>query len=298
MEQEKLFFSIIIPTYNRAEALKACLTSLSHLDYPRDRFEVIIVDDGSKKPLGPVIDSFSDPLDIILVRQENAGPAAARNTGAGQARGDILAFTDDDCAPAYDWLKTLAAYFGKTRDNAVGGKTINVLSGNLYAVGSQMLIDYLYAYYNADSDRASFLTSNNLALPTEHFRSMGGFKTIFPRAAGEDREFCAHWLHRGYGMVYAPEIRVRHAHNMTFTGFWRQHFNYGRGAFRFHQMRSLYSQKHKKREPLSFYANLMLYPFSQPWSRITPFIGMLFFITQLANSAGYFWEQRKTGHET
>jgi len=76
------FFSIIVPTYARLRQLTACMQALANLDYPRDRFEVIVVDDGSETPPEAAVLSFRNRLDVTLVQQAHAGPAVARNTGA------------------------------------------------------------------------------------------------------------------------------------------------------------------------------------------------------------------------
>ena len=96
------FFSIVVPTYQRPVQLAACLQALSRLDYARERFEVIVVDDGSPTPPKAVVESLRDRLQLTLHLQRHAGPAAARNAGAMRARGKYLAFTDDDCLPAAD----------------------------------------------------------------------------------------------------------------------------------------------------------------------------------------------------
>ena len=114
MEYGHPTFSIIIPTYQRPTQLAVCLRSLTGLNYPRERFEVIVVDDGSTTPLDAVVASVRDSLNVMLTRQDNGGPAAARNTGAARARGTFLAFTDDDCTPTPDWLHTLGARFAMT----------------------------------------------------------------------------------------------------------------------------------------------------------------------------------------
>lgn len=248
-----------------------------------------MVDDGGAIPLDKRMAGFHDQIELKLVRQKNAGPANARNTGATHAKGEFLAFTDDDCAPATDWLQRLEACCVRNPDSAIGGKTINALPDDPYATASQLLMTYLYTYYNR-SGYARFLASNNLAMPAQRFHAAGGFDDSFPRAAGEDREFCERWLQHGFQMNYAPEVRIYHAHEFTFRKFWRQHFNYGRGAFHYHHICS-WRRKHNGREPLSFYMNLLRYPFSRPWKRRTPFLGILFMVTQLANTAGYFWEQ-------
>ena len=283
-------FSIIIPTYVRPEQLGACLQSLACLDYPRDYFEVIVADDGSEAPPEAVVAAFRDRFDVTLTTQPHAGPAAARNTGAAGAKGEILAFTDDDCAPAPDWLQTLAARFAAAPDHAIGGRTLNVLSDNMYSTASQLLIEYLYAYYNADHKPASFFTSNNLALPTASFYAIGGFDSSFPRAGAEDRDLCDRWLQHGYRMTYAPEARIYHSHALTLRTFCRQHFNYGRGALCFHHLRARRGSGRFKVEPVSFYLNLLRYPYSQMRDRRLCLLALLLAVSQTANAAGFFWE--------
>ena len=146
MKQEHPFISIVIPTYNRPEQLAVCLRACSRLEYPHDRFEVIVVDDGGVMPLDEVINEFRGLLTLKLLQQQNAGPAAARNKGAAEARGEFLAFTDQDCAPASNWLEALAAQFVASPDCAVGGQTRNALMHNLYSTASQLLVSYLVAY--------------------------------------------------------------------------------------------------------------------------------------------------------
>ncbi len=299
MEQKKPLFSIIIPTYNRPERLTTCLESLLRLDYPHADFEVIVVDDGSQLPLEPVVAPFQKQFNLSLLRQNNAGPAKARNTGAAQAQGKFLAFTDDDCTPAPDWLTNLAARFTTADDSMIGGRTINALPENLYSTASQVLIDYLYEYYNTGSNPVNFFASNNLALPANHFHTLGGFDTSFPLAAGEDRELCDRWLHQGYKMIYAPEVHVYHAHKLTLSTFWRQHFNYGRGAFCFHTRRSQRTTGGIKVEPLTFYFNLLTYPLLQTSSQPGILIAVFLIVSQVANVAGFFWERlNKSGVES
>ncbi len=231
------FFSIIIPTYNRQDQLFVSLEALAGLNYPRDRFEVIVVDDGSHTSLEGIVDSVRDRLDARLLRQPNSGPAAARNKGAAQARGEYLAFIDDDCYPAPDWLNELADGFARRPDHAIGGRTLNGLDRNPFSAFSQMIIDETYRYYNDNPELASFFASNNLAVPAEAFRAVGCFDSNF--LVSEDREFCDRWLHLARRMIYAPRAIVYHANNLSFFSFCRQHFNYGRGAFRFYRARAL-----------------------------------------------------------
>ena len=285
------FISIVIPTYNRPEKLKECLESLTELEYSRDSYEVIVVDDGSKISLESVVENFNNQIEITLLKQKNAGPATARNTGAKQAKGEFLAFTDDDCKPAPDWLNQIAACFAKKPDCLIGGKTINILSENPFSTASQELINYLYSYYNRDPEQATFFASNNIAISKERFQKIGGFDTTYPRAAAEDREFCDRWLQYGNQMIYVPEVNVYHAHKLTLSSYWKQHFFYGRGAFCFHQVRAKRAHREIKVEPISFYLNLLKYPLSQNISQPKLLLSTLLFISQVAGVVGFLWER-------
>jgi GT2 family glycosyltransferase len=281
-------FTIVVPTYERPRQLACCLAALAGQDYPRDRFEVIVVDDQSRRAPEAVVGGFRDRLDVALVVQRQAGPATARNTGAGLARGDYLAFTDDDCAPEGDWLRRLGERFAAVPHQAVGGRTINRLPHNPYSAASQVLVDYLYGYFQ--SRRGRFFTSNNLAVPRSAFRSIGGFDAGNPLAAGEDREFCVRWTNHGFPLLYAPEAIVHHAHALDFRRFCRQHFTYGRGAYYFRETISRGGHGQVELEPLAFYSALLRYPLARGHDVRAVSLSLLLFVSQLANALGFLYE--------
>ena len=288
MSQPPLF-TIIVPTYRRPAQLADCLKALAALDFPTNKFEVIIVDDG-----GGTLDETFNPLrehglQWTLREQPNAGPAAARNLGAAHAKGRYLAFTDDDCQPARDWLTHLAAGFAAQPRAMLGGQTINALTGNIYAAASQLLVDFLYDYYNCRDNQPAFFTSNNFAVAAAQFHELGGFDTRYPRAAGEDRAFCEAWRRAGYSLVLLPQMRLAHAHAMGARGFWRQHFNYGRAAFHFHRHNQNVGGKGVKSEPLAFYWQIISYPLRGKVAKAFRLSGLLF-LAQAANALGYFRE--------
>ncbi|MEG3864085.1 glycosyltransferase [Microcoleus sp. herbarium12] len=288
--QTKTVFSIIVPTYNRPEKLAACLQSFVALEYPRDRFQVIVVNDSTEISVETAISPLKNQLNILLLAQPNSGPATARNNGASAAAGKFLVFTDDDCTVAADWLQNLEKRFVETPDCLIGGRTVNALPDNIYSTASQQLIDYLYSYYNAIGDRAQFFTSNNFGIAAEAFAKIGGFDTTFALAAGEDREFCFRWLNSGGRAIYAPEVIVAHSHALTLRKFWQQQFNYGRGAFLFGEIISKTGQAGKRQHP-SFYLNLLIYPFSQGSGIQRLLIAALFLVSQAGIAAGLFWEK-------
>jgi glycosyltransferase involved in cell wall biosynthesis len=285
------FFSIIVPTYKRPNPLRMCLEALARLDYPRQHFEVIVVDDGSPIPPKAVVAHFDSQLDLTLLTQPNAGPAAARNAGASQAKGEFLAFTDDDCTPAPDWLRSLA--FRLEPATAVGGCTRNAFPDNLYSSASQMLIDYFYRCKNPVLHDANFLASNNMALSKAQFLAIGGFDTTFRSAGGEDREFCERFLRAGLQMVYIPEAVVYHKRLLTFRTFWWQHFNYGRGSSHFRRINRLRKQERIHLEPISFYWNLLRYPLSQTSGWRAFQLVALQLVSQIATVGGFIWEREQ-----
>jgi GT2 family glycosyltransferase len=290
MRVRQPFFSIIIPTYNRTELLVSCLQSLTYVDYPQDSLEVIVVDDGSETPPEAIIAQFRNQLPVKLLKQPNAGPSAARNLGSEHAKGDILAFTDDDCIIAPDWLHVLSNRFADTPASMIGGKTINNVPHNPYSATSQIIIDVVYRHYNSDYDHAKFVASNNLAVTANLFKRIGGFDSTF--RFSEDRELCCRWLNHGYQIIYLPEALVYHNKALTLHSFWRQHFNYGRGAYRFHQKRINHKWGNFQTE-FKFHLNFrnwLLTPFSQVKGTQSVLIALLMVSWQTANVSGFFWE--------
>ncbi len=222
--------SIVVATRDRPGPLAECLRALAALERPGD-LEVVVVDDGGSEPIERALEAAADGLAVRVVRIEPAGPAAARNAGAAAAVGELLAFTDDDCAPEPEWLAALAARHAADPGAAVGGRTVNALPEDPYASAAQLIVDCVYEHYDADPARARFLASNNLLVPAARFRELGGFDESIRRPGGEDRDLCERWTERGWPMAWESRAVVRHAHALGFAGFARQQFAYGRGAF-------------------------------------------------------------------
>ncbi len=280
---------MIVPTFNRARALHTCLSALARVSYPREQFEVILIDDGSHSILDvpTVASAFEVQLDIKLIRQSNVGPAAARNAGTSAARHEFLAFTDDDCAPRADWLENLAKVLNRCPDALVGGQRINALPHNPYAVASQTIIDVVFAHFNRDAERATFFPSDNLAMRRQRLVEIGGFNSSFRWS--EDRDLCDRWSARGWPLIRVDGAIVEHAHTMGLGGFVGQHFGYGRGAWRFHQTRARRGRGQFEVEG-SFYLECFREPFRvYPKHRAIP-LAVLLGIWQLANAAGFLYE--------
>jgi glycosyltransferase involved in cell wall biosynthesis len=283
-------FSVVVPTYNRRDNLMRLLESISETTFPTGQYEVIVVDDGSNCPLASLSESSSDRRNITVIRQEHSGPAAARNYGASVARGTYIVFIDDDCTVPADWFQNLTTQFSETPTSVVTGRTVNALGSNTFSTTSQMLIEYLYKYFNSGRGSARFFTCNNLALPTSLFRELGGFDVDFTHAAGEDRDLCDRLLHGNRRIVYSSRVEVRHSHHLALPGFLRQHFTYGRGAFLFHRKRTARNRSGIGIEPLLFYTGMLRYPWSRKGGAEALRLSFLLAVTQVVNAAGMAWE--------
>ena len=218
MVEAPTFFSVIIPTHNRLQALETCLAALATLEYPHEAFEVLVIDDGSAKPVEQAMRCWTSRLPLRVLRQDNAGPASARNRGGAHARGDWLVFLDDDCAPLPNWLRAFSGA-RPNQEEMLGGGTINALPRNRCAEASTVLVDYVCEYFLKASSPMRFLPSNNLVVSTKRFQELGGFDMSFPLAGGEDREFCYRWLQSGGRLRRAPNAVVEHAHRLNPSSF-------------------------------------------------------------------------------
>jgi glycosyltransferase involved in cell wall biosynthesis len=274
--------SVVVPTYRRPERIVACVDALAAMTPPEGGFEVVVVDDGSPDPVAPHLERFHDQLDLTVIRQGNAGPATARNTGAETARGRVLAFTDDDCRPHAGWGAALVAACGPGL--LVGGRTVD-RAGGPFARASQVLIDHLYDHFGTEREGA-FFASNNLAVDRAGFLAAGGFDTSFPKPGGEDRELGDRWAALGHRHRYVPGAVVDHHHAMGWREFWRQHRTYGEGAHAYHRTRAPRVGHGPRPEPLSFYVRLVTRPLRvgtpQPWRTAA-----LLVVSQVANTVGY-----------
>jgi glycosyltransferase involved in cell wall biosynthesis len=227
--------SVVVPTKGRPRYLERCLHALAGADYPRDRFEVVIANDGGGTEVERIVSSAGDRLAVELVEPERTGPSAARNAGAMSSRGEFIAFTDDDCEPAPRWLTALERALERNPGAAVGGETLNGAPHNKAAVASQLVVEAVHAHFNRDPAAPRFFASFNVAFPAQPFRALGGFDERLRYA--EDREMCERWLGAGHRFTHAPGALVHHMRTLTLREFWGQHYGYGRGAWGFRRAR-------------------------------------------------------------
>jgi len=288
-------FSVIIPTYGRPDQLRNCLDTLVEVDPPDGGFEVVIVDDGTPEPLEPQLRPWLDRLQLTVLRQENSGPGPARNLGLAAARGQFIAFTDDDCLIDPGWLRAFESAFLHQPRAMLGGRT-HQQPGDPYSETNQLIFNAVHRFFNESGQGVRFFPSNNLAVSAAMLRQVGGFDPRFFPHASEDRELCDRWLHLGHDLTYVPEAYLIHARPASLRKYWRQHFTYGRGALHYHRLRAERGSG-RLRDDAVFHRRLpalLREPLGQlPFHKRTVAL-VLLGVWQLANATGYFKERLTT----
>ena len=190
--------TVVIPTHNRPAGLRAAMAALRAQTLPRDRFEVVVVDDGSSPPAAVDVED----LGVRVLRHDRPrGPAAARNTGWRAARAQLVAFTDDDCRPAPGWLSALL-------DAAVGDRV--VVQGRVEPRPDQRdVLGPLSHTLDVGGPNRLFVTAN-VAYPRGLLEAIGGFDEWFRRACGEDVELGARATKAGAEVRFAEAALVHH----------------------------------------------------------------------------------------
>jgi GT2 family glycosyltransferase len=284
-------FSIVIATSDRPFQLKRCMAAINRLQFARDLFEVVVVFDGGTATPESDLQKTLGAVSLRTRTQANQGPSAARNAGAAVATGKYLAFIDDDCIPAPDWLTRLSEAVARHPTAMIGGATINALVGNVYSEASQAVIEYVYGYYNdTHAERRMFFASNNMTVPRASFLAAGGFDEIF--RAAEDREFCARWQSTGGICRFAPDVVMHHAHDLGLLSLVRQHFRYGRGAFPYWKKEADKTARGLRVEPPRFYTGIIRFPFATGKRRPLTMC-VLMILAQIANAAGFGCESAR-----
>lgn len=212
--------SVVVCTYDGAATLRECLAGVQALRYPR--FEVLLVNDGSTDNSAAI----GAELGVRVLSSPNRGLSSARNTGMEAARGEIVAYLDDDAYPDPDWLTYLAATFASTDFSAVGGPNVPPVdeTGVAACVGNSPGGP---AHVLVSDTEAEHLPGCNMAFRRTALRSIGGFDPQF-RVAGDDVDICWRLREAGMTLGFHPAAVVWHRRRATVRRFWGQQRGYGR----------------------------------------------------------------------
>lgn len=283
--------SVVILTFDRPAALRRCLDSLVAQSMSSSTFEVVVVD-VSARPAQAIVAEYAGLLSIVHVVVPNAGVAANRNVGAARARGDVLAFLDDDCRADRDWLARLTEAVTAAPRVLAAAAVVHDTPATAVAAAGQVITEGVDAFFNPPHAPPRFLPGLNWALDRRTYLALGGCDASYGRLAAEDREFVDRWRMTGGVLMLCRATHVHHDHRSTLRGFLRQYFNYGRGAWRYHRQRRARASG-RLRDDLRLHIGLPAYlgtPLARlPWRTRLAVLALLI-AWQLANAAGFVWQ--------
>jgi glycosyltransferase involved in cell wall biosynthesis len=220
--------TVAIPTYNRADFLRQTLAGLALQNYPRDQFEILVIDNNSRDGTRAVVESFANarpaPRHVLELQQ---GLDYARNRAIAEAQGGIIVFGDDDILMEPDWLAQLTAPFAadtNAKIGAVGGEVIPVFPDGLPPWVAEW---HGPLAFRADAGALSarqIPMGANLAFPKWAFEKLGVFHTALDRAAGNyfsggDSEMIRRVRQAGFEVWFAPRAAVKHQMPASRTTF-------------------------------------------------------------------------------
>jgi len=233
--------SIVIPTLNRARYLDGCLGSLADLDYPKNSYEVVVVDGGSTDDTPKIVNNYEAKFSSLkfLIERKN-GSSAARNLGFHNVENQYVALTDDDALVGTDWLKNLMSK--AERHKVLVGKVVSHATGKVqygsrrstFIGGSVRLPLFLKRYANSGC-------TCNMLVPKNVWLKVGGFDEELI-AAFDDSSFCLRALQNGYHVQFADDAAVFHRRELTRPERFSSHIMY-----RTYGMLKIYSDSFAKR---------------------------------------------------
>lgn len=223
------FISIVIPVYNNGWYLVKAIESIFRQSYPKDRFEVIVVDDGSTDHTKECVERLQrsgfDSLRYFY--QENKGPSAARNLGIRNSLGDIIVFTDSDCIVSESWLGEITSGYDNDRVAGIGG-SINTIPDNSI-VSRYCAFTKMKNKPKIDETGIVYLITANASFSKSCLDSINGFDERYTFPGGEDYDLCCRLRRMDYYFKYNSRAVVYGHHKKNIKELIGAYFNYGKG---------------------------------------------------------------------
>ena len=222
-----MFFSIIIPLYNRPQEIDELLSTLCEQTYTQ--FEVLVIEDGSVQDAKSIVDSYVNRLDIKYFFKPNEGQGFARNFGFERAKGDYFVIFDSDCLIPEDYLEIVKNYLFEHQLDAYGGpdaahqsftpvqKAISYAMTSLFTTGG--------IRGNKKHIGQFHPRSFNMGVSRKVWEKVGGF--ILTRL-GEDIEYSIRIHENGFKIGLIPDAKVYHKRRTSFAQFYKQLHFFGR----------------------------------------------------------------------
>lgn len=224
-EYEVPFVSVIIPVKNRPEDIRDCLQSIFAVRWPKEKIEVLVVDDGSDDETPRVAESLGAH---VIRRKTSGGPSAARNAGVAQARGEVLAFIDSDCTVDRTWLLELVPYLMAPGIGALGGFVASYYHQSpldRYEEAMSSLSMGKRLLYEADTEGNFYVPTCNMLVRKTVYDAVGRLNPEMH--LGEDVDLCWRIRGAGQGLLYIPRGRAWHKHRNALRQMLRRRLQYG-----------------------------------------------------------------------
>ncbi len=237
------FVSVIIPVFNDAEPLKTCLEALENQTYPKDLYEVIVVDNGSDaaQDIRGVVSRFSQARTI-----DESFPSsyAARNKGLTQAKGEIIAFTDADCIPASTWIENGVKNLLQVPNCGLVAGKIEVFFKNPQRPTPVELYESIAAFPQKQwLKNRRFGATANIFTSRAVIENVGGFNKQL-KSSG-DVEWGRRVFDRGYQQVYAEDVCVRHPARHSFKELYKKTIRLAGGSYDLQTLQNPYRVQQK-----------------------------------------------------
>jgi len=219
--------SVCVPVYNASATILVFLEAIAK-QQTNYAYEVVLVDDGSTDHTSDLCFQWKElhkDFPLTVVRQENAGPASARNRAATEAKGDILCFTDSDCKPMPDWLEVSASALASHPEAGAVGGTYDIANPQSELARA---IHYEILWRHAGMGVfIRFAGSYNLSVRRKVFEALGGFSTKYRAASAEDNDFSYRLLKAGWKIVFEPKSKVAHHHTEQLPKYLKEQYRHG-----------------------------------------------------------------------
>jgi glycosyltransferase involved in cell wall biosynthesis len=217
--------TVVVPVFNRAETISACLDSLLRSAYPEDHLQIVAVDNGSTDASREIIQGVVDahPLRVRLIQEAKRGPSAARNAGIRDCTTEIVAFTDSDCVVDSGWLSALVGPLADPAIGATGGRILAFPNDGAIAQFGERIHDHQRAM---EVLWPGYIITMNFATRRDVLAAVGFFDEAMLRC--EDVELALRIRAAGYAWRYVHEAGICHRNRRTLRELAREGVLHGR----------------------------------------------------------------------
>lgn len=259
------FISVVIPVFNDFERLKICLNALEQQTYPKQFYEVIVVDNGSDKNVKTLVNQFAQ---ASFTNEAQPGSYAARNKGISIAQGEAIAFTDSDCIPTSIWLETGVKHlFSVPQCGLVAGKIEMFFKNPIHPTVVEIYdsVTFLQQKRNVEEDKYG-ATANMFTLKSV-IENVGVFNSKLK--SGGDLEWGKRVFSHGYSIIYADDVCVAHPARYSLAQVYKKIVRLGGGGYDSNKLSQNEYESYSLKQIITDWSGLkppLRYNFHKIWS--------------------------------